>query len=280
MLIFILRIGYSSQKKSIKAQTKPSLPKKKTVIKFGSNWSRHKLDLGKGRFAFWGLSIIVLSYVALHAYQIPFPLFPNFGDNTLMAPLNYLIMRYHILIVLVILGFFQFITCKHTRRMLFALATVAIATYLGVILGLQASMIFVVMALPMLGSLANSQKRIKTCLVLSVIVLGVFSATFYSATVKKVELEEQPYFDDMSHVARILINQNIDTKVFCPSSYDYYASRMVGMAQLTLTSDQSSPLWIIDTRYTESAEVRNLLNENGTEVLYQGKVFILLERTS
>lgn len=277
ILILGLRIGYTSKEKDIKTQTKPSLRRKEVVIKLRFSWTNHKLSLGGGRFAFWGLSIIVLSYVALHAYQIPFSL--NLENNALTAPLNYLIMRYHILMVPIILGFFQFITHKHTGRLLFALAAVAIAGYLGVTLGLYVPMIFVVMALPALGSLVNSQKKIRVCLILSVIVLGVFSATFYSATVKRIELEEQPYFDDMPHVARILINQNADTKVFCPSSYDYYASRMVGMAQLSLTSDQSSPLWIIDTRYTESAEVRNLLSENSTKVLYQGKAFILLERT-
>jgi hypothetical protein len=278
-LIFSLRIGYTSMEKNIKAQTRPSLSRREVVIKLRFSWTNHKLSLGGGRFAFWGLSIIVLSYVALQAYQILFPFSLNLQNNTLMVPLNYLVMRYHILLVLIILGFFQFITRKHTRRMLFALAAVAIAGYLGVTLGLYVPMIFVVMALPAFSSLVNSQKRIRVCLILSIIVLGVFSATFYSATVKKIELEEQPYFDDMPHVVRILINQNADTKVFCPSSYDYYASRMVGMAQLSLTSNQSSPLWIIDTRYTESAEVRNLLSENSTKVLYQGKAFILIERT-
>lgn len=277
ILIFSFRIGYTSMERNIKAQTRPSLSRKKVLIKLRFSWTNHKLSLGGGRFAFWSLSIIVLSYVALQAYQTPFSL--NLQNNALMAPLNYLIMRYHILLVLIILGFFQFITRKHTGKLLFALATVAIASYLGVTLGLYVPIIFVVMALPAFGSLVNSQKKIRACLILSIIVLGVFSATFYSATVKKIELEEQPYFDDMPHVIRILINQNTDMKVFCPSSYNYYASRIVGMAQLSLTSDQSSPLWIIDTRYTESAEVRNLLSENGTKVLYQGEVFILLERT-
>jgi hypothetical protein len=55
---------------------------------------------------------------------------------------------------------------------------------------------------------------------------------------------------------------------------------MVSMAQLSLTSNQSSPIWIIDTRYTESADVKNLLSKNNTKVLYQGEVFILLETTS
>jgi hypothetical protein len=164
--------------------------------------------------------------------------------------------------------------------MISALSTVAIATYLGVVLGLYVPLILVVMALPAFNSLMNSQKRIRKCFVLSIIILGVFSATFYSATVKNIELEEQPYFDDMPHVILILINQNTDMKVFSPASFDYYASRMVSMAQLSLTSNQSSPIWIIDTRYTESADVKNLLSKNNTKVLYQGEVFILLETTS
>jgi hypothetical protein len=221
----------------------------------------------------------VLSYAALYAHNILPSLFSTFEQNIVLAALNYLVLRYHILIVLVVLGFFYFMTRAHTLKMMIALSTVAIATCLGVVLGLYAPVLLVVTALPALGSLVNSQKRIETCFILSIIILGMFSATFYSATVKNMELDQQPYFDDMPHVIHILIDQNADTNVFCPSSYDYFAGRMVCMAQLSLTSNQSSPLWIIDTRYTQSAEVRNLLGKNSTKVLYQGKAFILLEIT-
>jgi hypothetical protein len=279
MLILSLKTSYGSREKESEASIRSNLPRKETMIKFDLKRTKHNQILKKESMMFWSLSIVVLSYAALYAHNILPSLFSTFEQNIVLAALNYLVLRYHILIVLVVLGFFYFMTRAHTLKMMIALSTVAIATCLGVVLGLYAPVLLVVTALPALGSLVNSQKRIETCFILSIIILGMFSATFYSATVKNMELDQQPYFDDMPHVIHILIDQNADTNVFCPSSYDYFAGRMVCMAQLSLTSNQSSPLWIIDTRYTQSAEVRNLLGKNSTKVLYQGKAFILLEIT-
>jgi hypothetical protein len=278
LLIFCLKTSYDLKEKESKASVRSNITRKETMIRFELKNTKHKQTLRKESMTFWSFSIVVFSYAALYAYNILPPLLSSLEQNIIIAALNYLVLRYHILIVLIVLGFFRFITRAHTPRMIIAFSIVAIATCLGVVLGLSAPLIIVVMALPMLDLFVNSQKRIKTCLVLFVVVLGIFSATFYSATVKSIELEQLDYHVDLPHVVRILISQSPDTNVYSPSSWDYFVARTASMAQLRLTSDQSAPICIIDMQYTEPAKIENLLKNNKTKVLYQGKSMMVLER--
>jgi hypothetical protein len=278
ILILSLRTsrGYEVKKFEIPVQSNP--PKKERVIKFEFRKTERVHILKNETIMFWSLCIIVLSYVVLYANGMLPALFLSVDQNIAIATLNYLVLRYHILIVLAVLGFFYFAARVHTLKMMIILSIVVMSTYLGTALGLYAPLVVVVIALPMLSVLVKTRKRFKTCVVLSIVVLGIFSATFYSATVKSVELEQPNYYDDLPYVIRTLITKSPDTTVYSPSSYDYFVARTVSMAQLRLTSDQSSPIYIIDVQYAEAAIIEDLLRDSKTQVLYQGKSLIVLER--
>jgi hypothetical protein len=278
LLILNLRSnrGYEAKESEIPVQSKP--PKKERMIRFEFRKTERVHILKNETIMFWGLCIVVLSYVVLYANGMLPALFIGVDQNIAIATLNYLVLRYHILIVLAVLGFFYFAARAHTLKMIVILSIVVIATYLGTALGLYAPLVVVAIALPVLSVLVKTRKRLKTCAVLFIVVLGIFSATFYSATVKSVELEQPYYYDDLPYVIRTLIAKSPDTAVYSPSSYDYFVARTVSMAQLRLTTDQSSPIYIIDVQYTDPAIIEDLLRNSKTEVLYQGKSLIVLER--
>jgi hypothetical protein len=275
------KIHCPTENKPIEGITKPVAPRMRVAIKFKYgklNWRRGS---GAKDTVFWGLAILVLAYAIFNAYQVLPPFLTNLQDGP-FAPLNYLVLRHHILAVLIAVGFLTFITRKHTLRILIAAAILAIATYLGLTIdtALEAPIIVVAMSLPALSLLVNSGKKKAIFLIVSLIFLGVFSGCFYSATVKSMEPDYPNLYEDLPHVLQILMSQNPDTKVYTISSYDYFVNRVVwSMATLKTSSDPSCHIYIIDTRYTQRAKIESLLNDNNSRVLYQGQALILLERT-
>jgi len=269
------------RREETEAPVKPWVLDKKVMIKFRGKETEHKSSL-LGDAIFLSLSVGILAYAAFSAYQMLPAFFTNLTSIAIVDPLNYLVLRYHILIVLIVAGFFAFIARAHTLRMLIALAALAVAIYVGLIIpgaALHAPVIIVIMALPMLGSLVKTRRRTAIALVLLFVILGVFSASMYSATVKSIEPPEQDLYNDLPHLLSILATQNSDTKVYFISSYDYFVRRVVqDMGNLRLTTDPSSCIYIIDRRYSESTVIESLLDDNLTKVLYYGHVFILLER--
>lgn len=283
LLVLIARwISCPRGKEHIETIHKPVILEKKVAFRFQSSGTIYRLGSLTENRVFWGLTAFVLVYAVLNAYQILPSFLADPIRNVTIAPLNYLVLRYHILIVLIVSGFFAFITRKHSLRTLIMLAILAVATYLGLIgdTVLQAPIIMVAIALPALSLFVNSKKKMATTLILSLIFLGIFSGCFYSATVKNIEPDCPNLYEDLPHVLRILMSQDPNTKVFRVSSYDYFVDRVVeGMAALKTSSDPSCRIYIIDRRYTESAKIESLLNDNHSRVLYQGQALILLERT-
>lgn len=282
LLVLIARkINCPTENKPIETITKPVAPQMRVAIRFKCgklNWRR---GFGAKDTVFWGLAILVLAYAIFNAHRILPSFLTNLQDG-LFAPLNYLVLRYHILAVLIAVGFLTFITRKHTLRILIAAAILAIAMYLGLMIdtALEAPIIVVAMSLPALSLLVNSGKKKAIFLIVSLIFLGVLSGYFYSATVKSIEPDNQNLYEDLPHVLQILVAQDPSTKVFRVSSYDYFVNRVVeGMATLKTSSDSSCRIYIIDVRYTDSAKIESLLNDNHSRVLYQGQALILLERT-
>ena len=281
LVLIARRINCPTENKPIETITKPVAPKMRVAIRFKYgklNWRR---GFEAKDTVFWVLVILVLAYAIFNAHQVLPPFLTNLQDG-LFAPLNYLVLRYHILAVLIAVGFLTFITRKHTLRILITAAILAIAIYLGLTIdpALEAPIIVVAMSLPALSLLANSGKKKAIFLIVSLIFLGVLSGYFYSATVKSIEPDNQNLYEDLPQVLQILVAQDPSTKVFRVSSYDYFVNRVVeGMATLKTSSDPSCRIYIIDARYTDSARIESLLNDNHSRVLYQGQALILLERT-
>lgn len=221
---------------------------------------------------FWGLFIPMITYIILHAYPIPFlAIMPR---NILIDSFDYMIMRYHILAILAILGFIGF---KYSSRVFLTMTTLALVTYLWIILtsvgkGIISPLIFVALAMPSFVFFVKSKKRLILSVVLLLIFLGVFSATFYSATVTTIESEAR--YADFSDLLPILLKMDPGESVFSASTYSYYSSRILRMAHLQLSSDFSCQLHIIDKAYTNSVTTERVLEDDTNEILYEGNVFI------
>ena len=239
--------------------------------KFRNERDKKCMAIGNHRL-FSGLSISMLVFVIFYAYQ--YSSNPSiFENNVLVAPLTYIMLRYHILVILIIAGFLEL---GHNKRMTVTLAVLFSFVYLGLTIKpfLHASLIVVVMALPSMNSFVKSRRKMMISVVLFFVALAIFSASLYSATARTWGPE--PVYTDLPHLLNILLNENPGQELFCLSSDRYYATRIAKMAHMRLTSDPSCRLYIIDNRYVSNQIIEHLLSES--QVLYHGNVFILLKR--
>ncbi len=250
--------------------------KKKVII----NSSIGKFSLSLQELVLLGLTIFSLIYIVLHAYQnLPLPI-SDLINNKFVDPLNYLIMRYHILIVLIVVGF---LSLKFNKRILVTFISLFSLTYLMLFIKssvdsplLHLPLIIVIIALPSFTSFVKTKKKFGTLIILIFILSGVFSAGLYSSTLKSSEYNSR--YSDLPHILNILLKSEPGEEIFTPSTSTYYIRRTLSMANLRMSTDPSSRLYLIDLEYTNSNVVNNLLNNENNNVLYRGEYFILLER--
>lgn len=194
-------------------------------------------------------------------------------DSKLVSTFNYLLLRYHILLISFIIGLFLI---RFPRRILFCFAFFSIASYLSLLLGFQIfTPIFgLIMGLPLLFYFVSKNKKLLTCCFLFIVFLGVFSGTVYAGSVKTNLIETK--FSEASAIVSILVDQNYREKVYSPASYTYYVSRITRMANLEMTSTPSAGLILIDKDYT-TPEVINVYLTSGQPVLFNGQSYVLLK---
>jgi hypothetical protein len=221
-------------------------------------------------------SIALLIYIVLHAYGFLPDIVGRFIGSQFIAPLNYFLLRYHILTILILLTVFSI---KWDRRMIITFAVLALLGYFGLISELRshAPILIASIALPAFNSFVKSREKIGTFIVLLFVLLGVFSATFYSALPQSIKPD--PIYEDLPQILNILSNRDPNYKVFSPASYHYYEIRIVrSMGNMQLTSDPSCHLYIIDKKYTKITYIDTLLNSKLFKTLYNGHRLILLEK--
>lgn len=236
--------------------------------------------LGKKRYVllsfpdmlFIGLSILTLVYITLYAYQYSF--FSRIHSDMLVASLDYIILRYHVLMILVVMGF---LGLKRSPRLLVTSAALVLITYLWIALtsvgkGITSPLILVALAIPSYSAFARLQKKIILSVVMLFILLGVLSASLYSATVTTTKADVR--CTDLPSLLPILLRVGINERVFAISTYSYFSSRVVGMAHLQLTSSPSCQLYIIDKEYTSNVTIERVLENSENEILFDGGAFI------
>jgi hypothetical protein len=276
-IVFLIRSNFKNITKKttdINRFTAEYVSKKRSAIKLRIRGKTCNIFLSSQDITLIGLSIVLLTYISFEAYQYSAYSFA-ISTNIFLAPINYIILRYHILVALIIVGFFGF---KHNPRILVTLAALASFMYLALLGGylIIAPLVVVVMALPTLSSFVKFQKKLITFVVLLFVLLGVFSATFYSATIKSAESE--PQYVDLPFILHVLLSEDSNEEIFSVSSYSYYPWRIANMANLRLTLDPSVRLHLIDRRYAPSTVIERLLKiKNKIKILYRGDVFILYE---
>lgn len=219
-----------------------------------------------------GSIFVIFTYAVFQAYSLVSIL--NFTENPFVVDLNTIVLRYHILIVFVTFGF---LTLKCNQRTAITSILILMLFFFGGRLTKSTTLVpavFAVLALPAFTSFVKCAKKRFVFVFLLFIFLGVFSATFYCATVTAPTITE---YTDLPQVLNVLLKYK-EVSVYSPSSYTYYARRTVNMAGLRLSSDPSSSLYLIDKDYIKSGLIENFLNDGNFTVLYHGNRFILLAR--
>lgn len=226
-----------------------------------------------GRLFLLGMVIIMFMYITIHAYL--FDVFSCLTKNYLVASLNTIILRYHILVVFCITSLF---ILKSTSRIKVTYILIMLLFYLGGTLARALSLlplIFTILALPTFSLSVKYKKKVFVMSFLLFIFLGIFSATFYSSTVHTSTCID---YVDLPRLLNILLKNKAGEEVYSPSSYTYYVMRIVKMAHLKFSLDPSCRLYIIDKNYVESEVMEKLLKDENFMVLYYGYRFILLKR--
>jgi len=271
--VFFLIRSTSKDALYIKRFAAEYMTKKSTTKKLTISRKKRYIGLSTENAIFLALSFFILSYITLNAYQ--HPALSTIPKNMFVDSINYIIWRYHILIVLFIIGFFGF---RHSSRILFTSAALALLVYSWITLtsvgkGITSPLIFVAMAIPSFSSFVKLRKKLILSVVFLFIFLGVFSSSLYSATVTTTESETR--YADLPCLLHTLLSLDPGEELFPVSTYSYYSSRIINMAHLRLTSDPSCQLHIIDKTYTNNITIERVLKDNKNEILYNGNGFIL-----
>jgi len=224
---------------------------------------------------FLGLSILLITYIVLNSYQYSYTSLIN--KNISITTIEYLIMRFHIIILLIIMGFLYL---KSNNRIKIMICILLIFIYLGKNIksnvGLNVPLIITLLAIPTINLLKKSKKKLLLIIFILYVFLGVFSSSLYSGTIKTNEIAFE--YQDVPILVKILIDKKYNEYIYCPSTYCYYANRVVSMANLQLTSNPNATIYIIHKKYTDNSIIKNLLNNKKNNILFNGKAFILLEK--
>jgi len=220
-----------------------------------------------------GIIMSILVYAILYAYS------PNvvgyLVNNTLFAVVSSIILRYHILIAFFAAGL---VVLTFSRRISLAIISAITLFLLGGIMTrslLLIPLLFVILAIPFLDSIVRQKKRLLLLSFLCFVFLGVFSATFYSATVTAPTNKE---YTDLPYVLDTLLKNQPGEPVYSPSSYTYYANRVLTMAHLELSSNPDCALYLIDKDYIQNEPLERLLKDENFTILYNGDRFAVLEK--
>lgn len=217
--------------------------------------------------------IMLLLYIILEVYG-----FFSFPKCLFFFNLNNIVLRYHVLIGLIIIGFIIFCFTKR-----FALTSVVILFLFGILGFITNSLtcvpiVIVALAIPVVDFFIKNNFKVVIIFVIGLIFLGFFSATFYAAIVDKDFSSE---YSDLPDVLNILLEYPPGDVVYSPSQYTYFVDRVAKMAHLSLTmNDASRQLYLIDKNYTDNHTLDVLLHDNNFSNRFIGNKFIVLERVS
>jgi len=272
LMLFLIRSNFSSKIGDVNFTSKFS-PKALLEKSFRLSKKRKKLLLSAIDCILFGAVLSMLAYAILHAY-LPDTFF-FITSNAFLSTANTILLRYHILIIFFAVGL---LALKFNRRTAFTIILVISIFYFGGMLANSTALfpiIFAILAIPLFCSLVKFKRKILAFSFLFFVFLGVFSATFYSATVTSPNSTE---YSDLPQVLKLLLENNAGEPVYSPSSYTYYVNRVLKMAHLELSSDPACELYIIDKEYIQNDSMNQLLRDQNFIQLYYGYKFVLLKR--
>lgn len=220
-----------------------------------------------------GLLLLLFSYITIHAYSPNIFLFIT--NNTLLSITDNILLRYHILFALFILGIFLLRFNKQTALTITLMLLVYI---MGAALTNSITIfpiIFTILAIPTLNLLIKNQRKIATLIILTFIFLGLFSTTIYTGATNQTNINT---YNELQPILTILLEQDPQTPIYSPSPYTYYVDRILKMAHLELSTNPTDPLYIIDVEYTYTTDLNSILSNDTFQVLYSGTRFILLKQ--
>ncbi|MDT8782467.1 MAG: hypothetical protein IAX22_07500 [Candidatus Bathyarchaeota archaeon] len=240
-----------------------------------------KIGKSKKKLIFSSASVLLyVSLMCIFVYAFLHTYYPDilaiFTSTKYLSTLNSMVLRYHVLIGFFIVGL---LTLKFPRRIALTIIAILLIFYFGGRITGSINilpLVFVILAMPFIDLCIKYKRKLAIISLLTFVFFGIFSATFYSATVTNTSNTEYSELPDL--LARLLEEGEVSGHVYSPSSYKYYVDRIVKQSHMRLSSDSNCSLYIIDTKYMNATVLVSLLNDLQFTQKYVGERFILLER--
>lgn len=240
-----------------------------------------KIGKSKKKLVFSSASVLLyVSLMCIFVYAFLHTYYPDilaiFTSTNYLSTLNSMVLRYHVLIGFFIVGL---LALKFPRRIALTIIAILLIFYFGGRLTGSINilpLVLVILAMPFIDLCIKYKRKLAILSLLTLVFLGVFSATFYSGTVRAPVNTE---YSDLPDLLDILIEEGkVGEKVYSPSSYKYYVDRILKQAHMSLSSESNCSLYIIDKTYMNSTLLVDLLNDIQFSQNFVGERFILLER--
>jgi hypothetical protein len=189
-------------------------------------------------------------------------------SGTLLLPLSIFILRHPALVALLATSL---IIYRYSIKNLILVIILLSLAYFTLIINhiVYTALIVALFALPTLEYLVVQRSKLPLILVSIFLLAGFFSGTAYASLVKLPESD--PYEQDLPGAVNTLMTLNPQDTVSIPSSYTYFADRVVQMANLNKTYNIST-IVVIDKNHIAPDQLLKYLDSrfimfNGSSIL-------------
>jgi hypothetical protein len=189
-------------------------------------------------------------------------------SGTLLLPLSIFVLRHPALTAMLVTSL---IIYKYSVKLLSLVTVLLSLAYFTLIINhiVYTALIVALFALPTLEYLVVQRSKLPLILVSIFLIVGFFSGTAYASLVKLPESD--PYEQDLPGAVNALLTFNSQEQIYVPSSYPYFADRIVQMANLRPTGSPSR-VAVIDKNYITPDQLLKYLDNkfimfNGSSIL-------------
>jgi len=215
------------------------------------------------------IMLAFLIFLILIFYKILYFPYFIFINNRYFNAFTYFVLRYHIVFVFIIVSF---LISNNTTYLKF-FSIIFLIQYIGILQWLHAPIFVVMLGMPAMHYILNTNKKITKILVIIFIILGILSASLFSSTQRHDKVGSE--IKDLPKVLPILLNITPCEKIYTPSWYRYYVNKLASFAHVKVTREPTTSFYLVDIKYTDASLIHKLVTQY--KIVYRGERFLVLE---
>lgn len=227
---------------------------------------------------FYSTIYLIILYLIVVAYDVNPSITRFVNSHYLLDGLVDLIIRYHVLVPLALLGVSVIMGKRFDPLRWFALFFLVLLTgFLRSTIDspvFDGTVVMIFLSLVALKKYLIKNARIKLLLSLTLIFAGCASSLLLTSTVQSVFLD--PCDEDLPYVLDHVTGEGLQ-RIYSPD-YSYHVSRIVRISLNTYSPKDESDFIIIDRDFTSHLLVQKYLENESLNLLYEGDRFILFKR--